>query len=79
MALPKNRKEYIEGFLTQINLAKLSPDVADTVVSIAEHFEATGDVSEKQYQVLRRCSLATCERRMNLNYRWQGYYQGYRG
>jgi hypothetical protein len=79
MALPRNRKEYIEGFIAQINLSKLSPDVAETVVSIADQFQATGDVTERQYQVLRRCSLATCERRMKLNYSWQGHYQGFRG
>jgi hypothetical protein len=79
MVLPKNRKEHIEGFLNQIRLSKLSPDVAETVVSIGKQFEANGDVSQAQYNVLRRCSLATCERRMKLNYSWEGYYKGYRG
>ncbi len=47
MALPKTRADHIKGFIAQINLSKLSPDVADTVVSIADQFEATGDVTEK--------------------------------
>jgi hypothetical protein len=79
MTLPKNRKEHIEGFLAQIRLSRLSPEVAKTVVSIAKQFEKSGDVSHAQYNVLRRCSLATCHRRMSLNNSWEGYYQGYRG
>lgn len=79
MALPKTREDHIRGFLAQINLSKLSPGVAETVISIGDQFVANGDITNAQYEVLRRCSLATCERRMKPNYRWQGFYQGCRG
>jgi hypothetical protein len=79
MTLPKNRREHIEGFINQIKLSKLSPEVSETVKSIAKQFEIHGDVSQAQYNILRRCSLATCERRMKFNNSWESYYRGFRG
>ena len=79
MVLPKTRREHIEGFLVQIDRSKLKREVADTVDSIATQFQTRGDISEAQYEVLRRCSLATCKRSMALNNRWETMFQACRG
>lgn len=79
MPLPKNRKEHIEGFLAQIRPEKLKPGAAATAASIARYFQTWGDVSDGQYETLRKFSLASTSNRRALSNRWERYYQAYRG
>lgn len=77
--LPSTRAERIAGFIRQMDLKKLSPEVAKVVVSISDRYAATGVISDRQYEVLRKCSLVNCKRQMAMNYGWQRYYQAVRG
>lgn len=77
--LPKTRSEYIEGFLSQIAYGQLRDGVAEVVRSIERQFRERGYISNRQYEVLRRCSVATNGSRMRNGGDWCRYYQTCRG
>jgi len=79
MTLPKSRNEYIEGFLSQIAYGQLSPAVAEVVRSIEEQFRRKGHISNRQYEVLRKCSVATNGSRLRNGGVWSRYYSACRG
>lgn len=53
------QKRSAESYLENIRRQGLKSDVRDVVASIERQFLATGNLSIRQLDVLRRCSLVT--------------------
>ncbi len=77
--LPRTRSEHIEGFLNQIAYGQLRDGVAEVVKSIEQQYRERGYISDRQYDVLRRCSIATCGNQYRNGGNWSRYYHTCRG
>ncbi len=77
--MTEEEHQRIQGFLKQIRTHQLRPGVARVVNGIALQYREKRWVNPKQYEVLRRTSVATnCGFLRDLqNYKWK--YQALRG